>query len=290
MKTPICPLCKNQDNKLIFSERGYNLFICHMCELLFISPYPVTNNQVYNHVSDYSYDGIEILDSKKRYRAEALYYKRYLPLIASECKKATSILDVGCGSGYLLRQLKILYPNVRRSGIELNITRAEMARKVSGCEIFQKPIVKISNHAKFDVITMINVLSHVPSFDTLFNSIHSLLQNNGKLILKVCEMKDNVEKNSVFDWEIPDHLHFLGLNTIHYICKKYDFKIRKHLRWPYSEELFSSDRWRSPGRSTVRNMIKQIVVHIPFALPLLRVCYDAIYGRKIYTSFIVLTQ
>ncbi|MGB3479114.1 MAG: methyltransferase domain-containing protein [bacterium] len=289
MKIPICPLCKSQDNKLFFSERGYDLFACNVCELFFIDPYPTASDQVYNHVSNYSYDEIEILDSKKRYCAETLYYKKYMPLIAAECNGVTSILDVGCGSGYLLKQLGILYPDTLRFGIELNKARAEMARKVSGCEIFQKPIEEISNHTKFDVITMINVLSHIPSFDTLFRSVQSLLQNNGKLILKVGEMKKDVKKNSVFDWEIPDHLHFLGFNTIDYICSKYNFKIRKHLRLPYSKELFSADRWRSPGRSAFRNAIKKVVVHMPFALSILGAFYDLIYGRKMYSSFIVLS-
>lgn len=289
-ETSSCPLCESQDNSARFSERGYNVLMCNECGLFFIDPYPRTSGRVHDRVSEYDYNEIEILDVKKRYHAEARYYKKYLPLILSECEEAKAILDVGCGSGYLLKQLAIQYPDARKVGIELNHIRAKTAEIVSGCEIWQTPVEKVPIDTKFDVITMINVLSHIPSFNALFTSIRSLLRDRGKLILKVGEMTTDVKKRCVFDWEIPDHLHFLGLNTIQYICDKYNFTMQKHLRFLYSEELFARNRWLSPGRSNFRDLAKGIIAYTPLALLALNKIYDMVYGKKIYTSFIVLSQ
>jgi len=284
MTSPICPLCKANKNEYLFSVRNYNVVSCNKCELFFINPYP---KDVYNHVIKYSYDKLEILDVEKHYLAEIQFLKKYFNMIVQEVKGAKAILDVGCGTGHLLEKFN-MYPYIRRFGIELNKDRAILARKKSGCKIYQVPIEEFSTRTKFDVIILINVLSHIPSFDKLFNKLHSILQLNGKIILKVGEHKKSIKKTDIFDWGIPDHMHFLGLNTIDFICQKYGFKICKHQRIPLSHDLFSPSRFKAPGRSKVRNIIKQFVLYTPFVLPIIRRSYDIVKGEKIYSSFIIL--
>lgn len=287
-QTCICPLCNSRDNDIRFKEKDYQLLACNSCGLLFIHPYPIEVNRIYKQVSNYSYEKIKILDTARHYNAEVEFYRRYFPLFERECKNASSILDVGCGTGHLLERLKA-YPQLRRVGIELNSARAAKAKDRADCKILETPIEKMPKNGKFDVITMINVLSHIPSFDSLFVAIRSLLNKKGKLILKVDEMRNDVQKKDIFDWGIPDHLHFLGMDTLEFICRKYGFKICKHSRVPYSQELFSQERWKSPGRSKIRNFVKKIVLFIPFALPLLAKIYEMMNGRRLYSSFIVLT-
>ena len=285
MVLPVCPLCKAQDNEYCFSERNYDLKRCNNCELFFIEPYP---EDVHNIVSEYSYDELEIVNPEKHYLASVQFQKRYFNMIEQEVRVGQSILDVGCGTGHLLERLGI-YPDLLRVGIELNTDRAKMARQITGLEIWQVPIEEFSTNTKFDVITMINVLSHISSFDKLFAKLRSLLQPNGKLILKVGEFRRDFKKSVFFDWDIPDHLHFLGFNTINFICRKYGWKICKHQRVPRSRDLFSPTKFRTPGRSAVRNIIKRLILYTPFALPILARCYSVLKGQKIYSSFIVLS-
>ncbi len=102
-------------------------------------------------------------------------------------------------------------------------------------------------------------------------------------------MSRGVKKDAVFDWGIPDHLHFLGINTIKFICAKYGFKTILHDRQPFSDDFFSRSRWNTPGRSAIRNMVKRVVANTPFALSILARLYDLRYGKKIYSSFIVMS-
>ena len=134
-----------------------------------------------------------------------------------------------------------------------------------------------------------NVLSHLHSFDKLFGSLLALLNDNGKVIFKVGEFSKQAKKTDIIDWEIPDHLHFLGHNTINYICQKYNFRIDTHERIPYSEYLFSRDRWMSPGRSKLRNTIKKIIVYTPFALKTISIIFNLTRGGDTYSSFIVIS-
>lgn len=286
MKNVVCPLCGSFETEFRFSERNYDVLACKACELFFINPY---GNNVHEKVSMYDYDNLAILDPVRHYASSKLFFEKYFSYIESECVSAKSILDVGCGTGRLLELLGEKNPNVRHVGIELNIERADFAKRVAKCEIFQIPIEKFEYHGKFDVITMINVLSHIPSIDNLFISIRKLIADDGKLILKVGEMAADVKKDAVFDWGIPDHLHFLGMNTIQFICNKYGFQMIRHDRQSLSADLFSRGRWIGPGRSSIRNMAKRVVAMTPFALSILRKLYDIRYGEKIYSSFIVIS-
>lgn len=288
MQSPICPFCGSKNNEKRFSVRGYDLFVCHTCELLFINPYPTDIDKRHATVAESKFDEIEILAPQKHYLAEVKYYKKYFPLVEEECKDAKSVLDIGCGTGHLLELLG-RYPHLIRVGIELNSARARLAKEHSGSEIYQVPIEGFSNRIKFDVIIMMNVLSHICSFDRLFTSISSLLSEGGKLILKVGEFRKDVRKADVFDWGIPDHMHFLGLNTLDFICRKYGFTICKHQRIPLSSDIFTRSRFKTAGRSFLRNTIKLVLAYTPFALSILRKLYDMKHGRELYSSFIVLT-
>ncbi len=282
-----CPLCNKQENEKCFSERNHDVLACKNCGLFFIHPYGSNDHE---KVSTYDWDNLEIVDPAKHYVSSKSYYKKkYLSFIRSECTTAKSILDVGCGTGSLLELLYDENPNIRRVGIELNAERAEFAKKVSNCEIYQIPIEKFIYDSKFDVITMINVLSHIPSIDNLFSSICNLLATDGKLILKVGEMAVDVKKDAKFDWGIPSHLHFLGTDTMQFICNKYGFDIIRHERQPLSVDMFSFSRWFTPGRSPIRNIVKRVIALTPFALLILRMLYDIRYGKKTYSSFIVIS-
>jgi len=288
----VCPLCENQDSQGRFSQRGYTLRVCNHCELLFIDPYPAGSVEVHERVSDYSRHEMEsghtIVDPEVDLLSSTLYYKKYLPMVEKACEGARSILDVGCGTGYLLQQLGVSRSRYL-NGIELNEGRAAIARNISGCEVHEVPVEKFKSQKKFDVIILMNVLSHLHSFDKLFSSLLALLNDNGKVIFKVGEFGKQAKKTDIIDWEIPDHLHFLGHNTINYICQKYNFRIDTHERVPYSEYLFSRDRWMAPGRSQFRNTIKKIIVHTPFALKTLSIIFNLMRGRDTYSSFIVLS-
>ena len=290
MSNVVCPLCSSADNQKRFSDKGYELRVCNICELLFINPYPSDTDKRYDVVRDYSYDEMKLLPPDKHYDASYGFYKMFFPFIEPQCADAESILDVGCGTGCLFDLLK-KYPNLHRVGIELNTGRAEFARKKTGCEVYEIPIEKFSSDNKFSVITLINVLAHIPNLQRLFVMIHSLLSKEGKLILITGEVAKNVEKGANFDWGIPDHIHFLGLNTIQYICERFGFKVIKHERNKFSQEFFSVNRWKIRGRSRFRNMVKNFVVKTRFVLPVLpflRKLYELKYGEKVYISYMTL--
>lgn len=285
---PVCPLCGSDRTARAFRDNGCSLRMCRNCELFFVDPYP-TRVQQHRRVSSSHRAEIEILDCERRYEGERLYYERHFEPIAEECAAAKSILDVGCGTGHLLERCGA-FPNVYRAGIELNPQAAEFARRVSGCEISEGSVEEFRTHCAFDVITMINVFSHVPSFDAMFSSVRAALRPGGKLIVRTSEMSPNVSRWNQLHWGIPDDLHFLGLRTLDFICAKYGFTIVRHVRTPFEDELFRCSRWRQMGRKRSVNFVKRTGIAFPTVLGAARKLYTAMLGKRLFISFIVLKQ
>jgi SAM-dependent methyltransferase len=285
--TPTCPLCGHCESRHAFKENGCTLRMCSICGLFFVYPYPDRDRQ-HAQVSSGAYSEIEILDCERRHLGERLYYERHLAPIAEECQNAKSLLDVGCGTGYLLQTLS-RQPGLYTAGIELNAEAAQFARCASGRPIYEVPFEEFRSDRKFDVITLINVLSHVPSFDGMFRSIRAALRPGGKIILRTSEMSPNVSRWNQIHWGIPDDLHFLGLDTLDFLCAKYGFIVTRHIRTPFENELFLRSRWEQMGRSRSHNLIKAAGTRIPFVLPALKKLYAAMLRERLFVSFIVLT-
>jgi SAM-dependent methyltransferase len=282
-----CPLCAGNATHRAFRDAGCEVRVCELCGLFFVHPRPPVSEQ-HRRVSSGEYPGIELLDCTRRYEGERLYYDRHFDLIAQECAGATSILDVGCGTGNLLERFAA-QPDCFRLGIELNPSAVEIARKVANCEILEMPFESFRSDKKFDVITMINVLSHVSSFDAMFRSLRAALAPGGRVILRTTEMSPQVSRWNQVHWGVPDDLHFLGLNTLEFLCAKYGFTIARRDRVAFEDELFRRSRWQQMGRSKSHNAIKRVAVCIPGALALARMLYKAALGERFFVSFIVLT-
>ncbi|HUC42320.1 MAG TPA: class I SAM-dependent methyltransferase [Candidatus Micrarchaeaceae archaeon] len=282
----ICPLCGSGSTRLALRDSGCSLHACGVCELFFIWPYPSSSRQ-HSRVSFGRYDEIELLDCERRYLGEKLYYDRHFPLIAEECGGAGSFLDVGCGTGHLLERLAAAGLS-RRAGIELNAQAAAFARRVSGCEILEVPFERFRSEEKFDVVALINVFSHIPSFRGLFASLHSVLAPGGRVLIRTSEMAPHVSRWNQMHWGIPDDLHFLGLGTLDYVCRRFGFRIARHVRVPFEEELFRRSRWQQKGRSQAVNAVKFAGIHFPGALAASKALYKMFLGQRLYVSFIVL--
>jgi ubiquinone/menaquinone biosynthesis C-methylase UbiE len=74
---------------------------------------------------------------------------------------AFSLLDAGCGTGGLLRELETTFPNGSFFGIDLSQHAVEFASQNTHATITQASVTDIPyEDAKFDVVTSIDVLYH----------------------------------------------------------------------------------------------------------------------------------
>jgi SAM-dependent methyltransferase len=72
-----------------------------------------------------------------------------------------ALLDAGCGTGGLLRELRLAFPNATLSGIDISEHAVRLARTVTDAEITRGSVASMPYAAaSFDVITSMDVMYH----------------------------------------------------------------------------------------------------------------------------------
>jgi SAM-dependent methyltransferase len=105
--------------------------------------------------------------------------------LASRMSPGYSVLEVGCGTGNVLRVLQEACPDGRVVGLELWFDGLRFAQKRSAARLVQGDVRNYPFGKQFDLIGMFDVLEHVPEELETLCALREALTPNGKLILTV---------------------------------------------------------------------------------------------------------
>jgi SAM-dependent methyltransferase len=95
------------------------------------------------------------------------------------------VLEVGCGTGNVLRVLEKACPNCRVVGLELWSDGLRHARARSAAFLVQADIRNIPFGRQFDLVGMFDVLEHIPEERETLAAVRTCLSPGGRLLLTV---------------------------------------------------------------------------------------------------------
>ncbi|WP_196247239.1 class I SAM-dependent methyltransferase [Clostridium novyi] len=112
-----------------------------------------------------------------------------LDQIVSFCEDVNNkkVLDIGTGTGKVLKALKKKYPYGIYYGVDLSTAMMDKIDKELGFNLFQSKIEDLSifEDNSFDVVTARMVMHHSQDLNKAFNEVKRILKPNGKFI--ICE-------------------------------------------------------------------------------------------------------
>jgi len=163
------------------------------------------------------------LISSRRYALSIGKQDRYNrnKIFVAECRKYRTVLETGCSTGFLSRQ--IAEAGVRVTGIEVDLDAAEQARAACARVLtvsLNDSNWKASVGERFDLITFGDVLEHLNHPQTVLEDAKGLLNPGGRVLLclpniahwsvraKLMVGKFNYQSTGVLD---VTHLRFFTL-------------------------------------------------------------------------------
>ncbi len=160
---------------MLWGERYGRHVKCKNCHLIYVNPIEKGNkiNEAYSQRK--SFDAAIIKESRLRAaESQVELVKKY--------KDGVYLLDIGCGEGFFLfNASKFGYT---AKGIELSRDAAAYARREFGLDVEAKPLEEMQLPENyFDVVTLWQVLEHMPYPLMVLKEVRRILKPEGLLVV-----------------------------------------------------------------------------------------------------------
>ncbi len=208
--TKICPICKTRKefalvNNFTKENTEYFLYECRDCRVQFWLPQVVANREWYEKEGN-PYHIRDLANLKISRGYHKFFLKRYETL-----PKVTKVLDLGCGTGEFLFELKKRGCQV--FGLDFDRDAIKIAKQRFGLEniyaLSFQDFFKKEDLPKFDIITFFEVLEHLSDPLEFVKNVKKLLKPSGKIVLST-PFRERMLPN-LNSWDFPPH-HFTRWN------------------------------------------------------------------------------
>lgn len=236
-----CPICLSENITEIqpvkdFSVSGetFKIMHCKNCDAKFTQDVPEQNaigpyyaSEAYVSHSD-SQKGI-INSLYHIIRKRTLKHKR--KLVAKYTNKTHgSILDIGCGTGAFLAEMKSA--GWQTTGLEPDATARENAFKLHRIDPLLPEVLFSLPKESFDAITLWHVLEHVHDVQGYLKQCRSLLKENGKIFIAVPNYNSYdaaVYGDAWAAYDVPRHLYHFTVKSMEAILKLNGLRLQQTL-------------------------------------------------------------
>jgi len=172
---------------------------CENCHLIYVNPIEKASKISGDYSKMGNNDAPIIRESRLRAaKSQLRLIKKY--------KSGTTLLDIGCGEGFFL--FNASKAGYTTKGIEISQDAAEYARREFGLDVEAKPFEELhfpENY--FDVITLWQVLEHVPYPLIVLKEVHRILKPEGLLVTSTPDIEGTLAKIFRRKWWNLRRLH-----------------------------------------------------------------------------------
>lgn len=107
-------------------------------------------------------------------------------LLKAHFPGARTLLEIGCGTGYVLTGIRTALPELQVAGSELYTAGLRFASdRLPGVELYQMDCRRIPFDAEFDVVCAFDVLEHVEEDEVALRQMHAATRPGGGILVSV---------------------------------------------------------------------------------------------------------
>lgn len=211
-----CCLCRVADHRLLFRISGFQVVRCNRCRLVYLTPQvpPDKLSAIYQETywaspaaKDLGYT--DYLGDRDLYGRT---FRRRLERHVLPHVRRGRLLDVGCAAGFFMAEAAAA--GFDAAGVDVSRSMVEFARRTLHLE--QVTLGTLADcrfpDGAFDVVTMWDVVEHVPDPPALLREVRRVLSADGFLILETQNERSPFARLTGRRWhhyKVPEHLfHF----------------------------------------------------------------------------------
>lgn len=219
-----CPVCAAYEPELLFEQRfqaipgvsllsGYDVVACKRCGCTYADHIPASEAfaAYYRNTSKYEHPH----RAGQEHAEERLRLENLAAWIGSVIDKSCSLLDVGCGTGRLLRALRDRGFS-KLQGLDPSAACCENARALAGCEIIHSAIsARQPDVQRCEVAILSAVLEHIPDVAECLRDVATWVMPPSRIVVEVPDAAAFPEvRNAPFQEFSVEHINFFSAHSL----------------------------------------------------------------------------
>jgi SAM-dependent methyltransferase len=232
MEYTCCDLCGADSPTFLleradrFSGQGFRYVKCSQCGLIYVNPRPCPADLPSYYPQRYeAYQRLGAMTPVARLRRRhALGIQRHF---IGRYHQSGRLLDVGCGTGAFLKEMQVHGWEVQ--GVEVNERATAVAQEEYNLRIFNGPLTAFqAGEAAFDVVTLWDVLEHLPAPRASLKKINHLLTEGGHVVFSVPNLRSfdaRLFGHCWIGWDAPRHLHLFSGRVVDRLLSETGFEL-----------------------------------------------------------------
>jgi 2-polyprenyl-3-methyl-5-hydroxy-6-metoxy-1,4-benzoquinol methylase len=205
----ICPLCRSTRARIRFGAINE----CSDCGFIFAALEHYVPSAIYNQ--NY-FTGTVYRDYMGERHIRMRIFREKLKLIAPYIPPRGRLLDIGCAAGFFLQLMNGI--GYETYGVEVSEHAARYAQQEMGLDVFRGDLSEADfQHDFFDVITMWDVLEHLPDFLTTLKECNRILSRQGRLVVETVNADSLLARILGRRWPLfapPYHLSYFTKESL----------------------------------------------------------------------------
>jgi 2-polyprenyl-3-methyl-5-hydroxy-6-metoxy-1,4-benzoquinol methylase len=240
LEEPACPLCQSEESMVAYGQfPSYGVVQCSHCQFYYLSPRLTESAMLREYQKDNYFEGEHTgYDSYKEQEAPLrATFRRLLQAIKQRGVQGQSLLEVGCGYGYLLDEARQDFSI--RVGTDFSAYAVEQARPLA-THVYCGDVASVPTNEQFDCVISAHVIEHVYDPEGFLRSLKAHIRPGGSIVIATPNMGSPWRLIMGSRWpsfKLPEHVLYFDRRSLSNLMQRVGFTNLRAVPYPHAFPL-----------------------------------------------------